>query len=471
MVRGANVDFYCGANPDDHGDADEWRERKLKVERKFKSNELTLLVCTSAFGMGIDKENVRYTIHYGIPGSIEAFYQEAGRAGRTRRETEPAFCCVIVSVDRDTLDARLLTGLPTVEVEVGPNNQGKRGTDDVDRLLYFHEKSFPGIEAEMNIVRDCLRMLGQLDVAGRRTIRYGNGDRRGEIEKSIHRLSVLGVVEDYTVDFSARSFDIRLSGSTPRDVVNAYVDYVAGYSALDADRARRETEPLLASAGEKLNEAFVIRIAQFFLEFVYERIEQGRRWGVWNMARACLDTIGDPEEFRRRILAYLAVTEFAEKLEQALEDASGGLQIGAAAVGDATSLEKAEELRGQAARFLESYPDHPAIRFVRASAELLCHRGSVEVAREHLVRAIEIARERYGIPDRAIAKACGLMLRSVWRMKRARLVDLERELLKEYGTPEFARLLVESSSVEICELSAWYLLRSLANRSVELCRR
>lgn len=55
-----------------------------KVQDDFKSNKITLLVATKAFGMGIDKPNIRFTIHITHPISIEGFYQEAGRAGRDR---------------------------------------------------------------------------------------------------------------------------------------------------------------------------------------------------------------------------------------------------------------------------------------------------------------------------------------------------------------------------------------------------
>ena len=58
------------------------RQRRAEVQRRFLSDEARVVVATNAFGMGVDKPNVRSVVHSTVPASLEAYYQEAGRAGR-----------------------------------------------------------------------------------------------------------------------------------------------------------------------------------------------------------------------------------------------------------------------------------------------------------------------------------------------------------------------------------------------------
>ncbi|OLO40440.1 DNA helicase RecQ [Alkalihalophilus pseudofirmus] len=106
---------------------------RAQYQDDFLRDNITVMIATNAFGMGIDKSNVRFVLHYNLPRNIESYYQEAGRAGRDGEESE----CVLLFAPDDIRIQKFLIEQSDIE-ETRKTNEYKKLQQMVD---YCHTES------------------------------------------------------------------------------------------------------------------------------------------------------------------------------------------------------------------------------------------------------------------------------------------------------------------------------------------
>lgn len=402
------VGFYSGDPPKAlEISKSDWSRRKADVQRAFKDGRTPLLVATSAFGMGIDKPNIRFTVHYAMAKSVEALAQEAGRAGR---DGKPAICAVLFT-DRLAPSNDDSTQAPPDCLELGISVEeaqtraaaSKWDSDDAEVQMYLHTRSYQGVLRESAAIRAFYQAWIEPHLAaaavrdgGTAEVTVGEQEFRRDIEalmaplfpvepvaseapptaapqakkdemprpdlqRLIYRLSLLGIVGDYTVAYGPGTniYTLSVRAVAEETVKDHLLEYVARYRSDERTRSvndRIEASPL---------EDPICRCIDTLCWFVYEEIEQRRRQGIENI-RSMLRESSDGADFARRLNRMLSFTALTRDVFDLLrgDDHREWERVAA----EIKAAETAEYVYYQCRRALEDAPGHPGLRLLVALA-------------------------------------------------------------------------------------------------------
>lgn len=385
------IAFYSGEAPKQKwirgsvfNDKD-FNEYKKEVQEKFKNNKIPLLLTTKAFGMGIDKSNVRYTIHYGIPASIEAFYQEAGRAGRDRKE---AYCYILNSVDE--INAEEYNKIFALDTTVEELNdlilKYPYPTGDVLRNLFLAVSGHKGVYEDSILVYGiykefCLKGRNIITVSDIKKLNLNGNNVDCNftiVQKAIYRLSLMGVVKDWLVEgWNIRGkFKVVIGDTSIEAVADSLNKYINKYDPefdinnLSQDRYKKYIKILKKPGEDKIYKYICILI-----QWNYDNVFYGRRQSLKNLVDLCNLYFEKGEDYFKEVLeGYFKITDKSYVLDYLSNnpyDSSAMYQLLFDEEDNIKDIKDLREVNLSLTRFLESFRYNTALNYLSGILALL----------------------------------------------------------------------------------------------------
>ncbi|MCB5230929.1 MAG: RecQ family ATP-dependent DNA helicase, partial [Candidatus Cloacimonas sp.] len=473
-IHNINLGYYVGSGQDDDIEND-----IIENQEKFIDNEINLLVSTKAFGMGIDKPNIRYTFHFNYPQSLEGFIQEAGRAGRDKEKAESYILFHYTDKDKDidyevnkffhslanvseehdkrivdvlfrgeyftTREDTLLKKIkekfdePVIRFSfkndiwyinrefvkdrnrrnnVGSITITSEGVNKkIDSLSHKKETNSEILEYIENAILEGTKkgqLPNDLSIAAIKDwfqekqqgtslknffqkrgeeslkhilpyyIKYINEENeeevaeRGEVEKALYRLTLIGAIDDYTIDYRSHTFTMY---ATPREdeyFFEKLYKYIRKYYS--ENRAKEEVQKARVYEGESaLNKCL-----NFLIDFVYKEIVKKREQSITDMKDACFIGLGKngEQEFKEYADLYFNSKYFRVGYEVngenysltdrtdngKIEDIELVLMFMEVVKKDSSGSETSnlKHLRGACARLQRTQPDNATLNLLKA---------------------------------------------------------------------------------------------------------
>jgi len=359
---------------------------KKAVQREYKDNQFTLLVATKAFGMGINKKNIRYTVHYGLPWSIESFYQEAGRAGRDKDKSKQQSDCYIV-YEAETCKKKFVDGifaLKTDMKELGKIIKYLR--NDLNDIMLLWKRGNNGIDRDLETMR---KIMNDLHISKSNIIKCGEKFRKPEVEKAIYKLSVLGMIDDWTIeDWGDKEavFKVSQNKYTEETVYNALLKYIKRFDPTfsETDTTGRYEVYINILNDESLKNH--TRYMKLLIKWSYDNIVYNRRQTIKNMMYLC-DTYTDSNSFKEYIDNYFRFSEttiFLDNIAYKPDNHDTWFDVfyNDEKINEyqtqmiPITQEGSRALQASLQRYLESYRYNTGLNFVSGIVGLLCNKFS-----------------------------------------------------------------------------------------------
>ena len=367
---------------------------KKQVQDDFKDNRFALLSATKAFGMGIDKPNVRYTIHYGIPNSLESLYQEAGRAGRDKKSAE---CTVIYAKESMEFDkevrARLSVNTKPSEIREFTNNKTNfaKGADAFRQLALLSNESHD-VEFELNYIDDIVEQYGRPNnvalIRAKRATEDDRTDTLQALQKEIYHLSLVGVVDDWTVDWKLYAVKVHFADYSVQSIYDRTEGYIRNY---DPDYRLNKSE-YYKNPAEMTIAGAVHTVSEIFLHWYADNILYTRRQALINVMEAC-DRYKEegPEAFKDRMEAYFRLDDVSDILGTIAEQPRQvETWFDVLNVERITKKESAQGIIMNLNRFLESFQANVGLNYISGILHLIEHHFDDPNGKERLYSALTV---------------------------------------------------------------------------------
>jgi len=365
----------------------EFDDYKKQVQVDFKQNKFTLLTATKAFGMGVNKGNIHYTFHYGIPGSMESLYQEAGRAGRdkTKFEQKKAKCFVLLSKtdDEDTLSKIWERNTTLSQI----NELRSRIRGDINTNLFLFSSGLDVIKDEFEIIKKlysgyAIPIKKNIKIEGRSI-----GHSKAQTEKAIYRLSQLGIIEDWTISnfFSGGTFEVDFAQFDERSIKEHLLKTIRKYdhefsfeSVLTEEKYSVYKKIVNAPDSYSETDKHIL----ILLQWSYDNFAYNRRQSLKNIYENCCEFADgkiSSEEFKVRLENYFKFSQSTFVLQHIAENPRDFTrwfevfyQIDKNIVTDKLITTRQQEtLRDNLSRFLESYMYNTGLDLISGLIRLL----------------------------------------------------------------------------------------------------